>query len=1145
LKQLIYPIALFVVAIGSIISCTTPAIATGVSISGQVRHDLNSNGDLTESDPGISGVTLKLYQDDGNGSPTGLAIATTTTDSSGNYSFSNLVPGNYVIVETNPINFASSGDSQGANDDKILVSLGSFDNPSNIFLDVDTTRLDYGDAPDTFGTKFNGATTATTGGARHQRDGKLYLGSGVTGESDGQPSTTATLDNSDDGVTLSPALGPNYSTLIQAGISNTVDVVASGTGYLNAWVDYNENGVFDAGEQIFTNQPVIAGKNTLTFPTAPPNTLLHGPTYVRFRLSPSSIPSPSPQGLVIGGEVEDYQVNVADPIPNPTLCTTTGLLNGDFEQPSGVSTFIQTPETNVPGWNTNASDNLIEIWKSGFNGVSSFSGNQFAEVNATKAATLFQDIATVPGATMTWRIAHRARVGIDTLDIKAGPPGSTTPLRRVSSDTSGWVVYQGTYIVSANQYITRFEFDAVSTGSGNVSVGNFLDGVQFSTNSCVTPIAPPTIDLDGNDSSYAIGYDYRNIFSGSSILVSAADTDVTIGDDKTTITKANIVLTTRPDTTNESLSIDVTAGGTVSGVTASSYNSSTGQITLTGSAVFTDYQKIISTLKYKNTKATPTTTNRTITVQVTDSDNLLSNLAISTLSLLIPPTIDLDANDSSGAIGSDYKNTFTVGGSPVSAADLDTVVMDDKANIRSATILLSNRPDGAAESLLIDLTGGGAIPAGTITGSYNSATGQLNLAGTTTLGNYAKILSTLKYSNTSGTPDLSDRTITVQVTDSDNQLSNTATTGIHFIMLLPPTIDLDGDDSSGATGNGYKNTFTVGGAPVSGADIDPVIADDKTNIGSATIALTNHPDGTAESLSIDATAGGTVTGITASSYNSTTGQLTLSGNATLVNYQKIIATLKYANTSAIPNFSPRTINVQIVDSDLLSSNTAKATISFSANPNVLLVKRITAINGDRTKNPNDNTPLNVFVNDPNPGDNAFNWPNPPSGTPPISTFLRGAIDAGKVKPRDTIEYTIYFLNAGFANARNVRICDRLTSSQTFVSGAYGTNKDIQLHKGDGVFTTWSSASVSNLTSVFDESPGSGDRAQLFPSSSSAPSTCNVQPVAPGVADRGTLMVDVTGMGNLNQPDWNFLSGSNGPGTANSYGFIRFTTKVNP
>jgi hypothetical protein len=110
---------------------------------------------------------------------------------------------------------------------------------------------------------------------------------------------------------------------------------------------------------------------------------------------------------------------------------------------------------------------------------------------------------------------------------------------------------------------------------------------------------------------------------------------------------------------------------------------------------------------------------------------------------------------------------------------------------------------------------------------------------------------------------------------------------------------------------------------------------------------------------------------------------------------------------------------------------ATVSMPFTNNASVLLVKRITAINGVAIDRYRDNTAaIPQAANDNHPY-----WPSTlnndaSKGNTNISTFLRGDIDAGKVKPGDTIEYTIYFLNAGGNNARNIRICDRIIGRQT-------------------------------------------------------------------------------------------------------------------
>ncbi|NEO57053.1 MAG: tandem-95 repeat protein, partial [Okeania sp. SIO3B5] len=145
----------------------------------------------------------------------------------------------------------------------------------------------------------------------------------------------------------------------------------------------------------------------------------------------------------------------------------------------------------------------------------------------------------------------------------------------------------------------------------------------------------------------------------------------------------------------------------------------------------------------------------------------------------------------------------------------------------------------------------------------------------------------------------------------------------------PPTLDLDGNDSSGATGNDYTTTFIEGGSAVAiGDNGDLVITDvDDTNIESATITLTNRPDGgTVESLSVNGTL---PTGITASSYDSATGTITLTGSASIADYQTAIAQIEYNNTSTNPNTNARSVTVVVNDGDS-DSNTATTTINIIA-----------------------------------------------------------------------------------------------------------------------------------------------------------------------------------------------------------------------
>lgn len=383
-------------------------------------------------------------------------------------------------------------------------------------IDVVEALDDYGDAPDSYGD------------ASHTISPTLYLGS--TAPPDSEPDTQLGTDagagadgddgdgtDDEDGVTFSPSLSfPDTVHVVQAGISNDVDVVATGAGVLNAWIDYNQDGDFDdPGEQIFTDENLSAGSNSISF--TPDITLLHGTTYARFRFGSQT--NLGPDGSATDGEVEDYEVNIASPVTDINACAVTGLVDGEFElldiaqaSPTPVLSFGSVPtvsrqynETDVPGWNFEGTTTPtplddIEIWQSQHGGgqvpFDAFEGGQHAEINAEEDGALFQDVVTTPGAAMGWQFAHRGRTGNDTMEFRLGPPGATvsqgtfTSGNDVNDPNEGWKLYNGTYTVPAGQYVTRVELRAVSTATGDIRAGNFIDTVDFTLPPCIPPYDP-------------------------------------------------------------------------------------------------------------------------------------------------------------------------------------------------------------------------------------------------------------------------------------------------------------------------------------------------------------------------------------------------------------------------------------------------------------------------------------------------------------------------------------------------------------------------------------------------------------------------------------------------------------------------------
>ena len=72
------------------------------SLSGTVWNDLDGDGVIDAGENGIGGVTLTLKDSNGN------TVGTTTTNPDGTYTFTNLVPGTYSVVETQPAGYGSS-----------------------------------------------------------------------------------------------------------------------------------------------------------------------------------------------------------------------------------------------------------------------------------------------------------------------------------------------------------------------------------------------------------------------------------------------------------------------------------------------------------------------------------------------------------------------------------------------------------------------------------------------------------------------------------------------------------------------------------------------------------------------------------------------------------------------------------------------------------------------------------------------------------------------------------------------------------------------------------------------------------------------------------------------------------------------------
>jgi hypothetical protein len=189
------------------------------------------------------------------------------------------------------------------------------------------------------------------------------------------------------------------------------------------------------------------------------------------------------------------------------------LVNGGFELPQdspGTANFNLFNDAVVPGWQTTATDSMIEIWSDSFLGVTSFEGAQHAELNANQISTLFQDVSGIPvGGILGFEFAHRGRAGIDTLRLTITDLGANNVLgggddtqlfsSTYSTDNTAWAFYTnaGEPAIISLGNTTRFAYESVSAAGGNNAVGNFLDAANFGVGVGVAAPEPGSLALVG------------------------------------------------------------------------------------------------------------------------------------------------------------------------------------------------------------------------------------------------------------------------------------------------------------------------------------------------------------------------------------------------------------------------------------------------------------------------------------------------------------------------------------------------------------------------------------------------------------------------------------------------------------------------
>jgi Ca2+-binding RTX toxin-like protein len=278
--------------------------------------------------------------------------------------------------------------------------------------------------------------------------------------------------------------------------------------------------------------------------------------------------------------------------------------------------------------------------------------------------------------------------------------------------------------------------------------------------------------------------------------------------------------------------------------------------------------------------------------------------------------------------------TLTANGSNLYSATSINHGLENGAAIKLSTISTTFVDMDGSEKHVVNLSGlaqGTKISDGTTTLTAD-ATGILDI--TSLVENKTVSLTLIAPTNYVGTMHL---TVSATATENSNSSSASAPQQTFDVIVdqinFAPTIDLDADNRT-ATGNDYAIAYATSGTPVSIADTDVSIADTQGSgtLSGATIVLNS-------ATAHDTLAAGTLpSGITASAVvtSGSTMTITLSGTASLADYQTAIKAITYSNDGYDSNASTgstRTVSVTVDDGSLASNHvsaTATTTITVAA-----------------------------------------------------------------------------------------------------------------------------------------------------------------------------------------------------------------------
>ena len=317
------------------------------------------------------------------------------------------------------------------------------------------------------------------------------------------------------------------------------------------------------------------------------------------------------------------------------------------------------------------------------------------------------------------------------------------------------------------------------------------------------------------------------------------------------------------------------------------WNPSTGTLSLSGNDTAENYQAALRTVSYFASTYN-SVLSRTITFSVHSTTGVSTqSRSVVLIPINYPPTVTTDTG-----------NLFYIPNTTVAVSPGLTVTDPVYQTLPTATVQITSNYALGEDQLLFTNTA-------KIHGTWNASSGMLTLSGVDTIANYQAALESVQYKDTSSVPSTLPRTVSFVATNSSLTSNPAATRIISFYAVASAPI-LSGLES----------------APVNYSQNDPSIlitsslkANDpvNANLTGATIRIVENYISGQDFLKF------TSTGNIQGSWDAKNGILTLSGTASVANYQNALRSVTFSALNGNPVFTTKVISFQISDSQASSN----------------------------------------------------------------------------------------------------------------------------------------------------------------------------------------------------------------------------------